>query len=210
MAHAGGKTKNLNRDKIIDAAIAAFAENPDATMAEIAEAAGIVRRTVYGHFPTRHDLIVGIVERAAQDFVDALPAADALPREPEVALALLELSAWPVGDRYRALLGIGRRELGDQCILDMLSESRQLTLDVIDDGRVRGVFTRDLPTETIVAASEAASLALLDHANRREGGISAAVAADVALSLAGVDSLRRRDAIRKAETVLGGVETHGA
>lgn len=201
VTHTGGKTKNLNRDKITDAAIVAFAENSEATMAEVAEAAGIVRRTVYGHFPTRHDLIIGIVERAAQELVDALPAPEDIPEEPEVALALLELSNWPVGDRYRALLGVGRRELGDQRVLDMLAGTRRLTCRIIEEGQARGVFTQRLAAETIVAVSEAASLALLDETASGEDNLTAEVAADIALSLAGVDTCRRLDAIRKAEAI---------
>ncbi len=203
VTHTGGKTKTLNRDKITDAAIVTFAENPEATMAEIAEAAGIVRRTVYGHFPTRHDLIIGIVERAAQELVEALPGPEDIPEEPEVALALLELSNWPVGDRYRALLGVGRRELGDQRVLDMLAGTRRLACRIIEDGQARGVFTQRLAAATIVAVSEAASLALLGETASGEDNLTAEVAADIALSLAGVDTCRRLDAIRKAEAIRG-------
>ncbi|MDI9930719.1 TetR/AcrR family transcriptional regulator [Rhodococcus sp. IEGM 1354] len=207
MVHTGSKTKNLNRDKITDAAIAAFAVNPEATVAEIAEAAGIVRRTVYGHFPTRHDLIIGIVERAAQELIDALPSPEDIPDEPDVALALLELCNWPVGDRYRALLGVGRRELGDQRILDMISGARQLTLDVVERGQARALFNRRVTADTIVAVSEAASLALLDDTHRVDGTITATIAADIALSLAGVDTARRADAIRSAEIIWNGIST---
>ncbi|WP_338889153.1 TetR/AcrR family transcriptional regulator [Rhodococcus sovatensis] len=198
MNGADGPTKLANRDKILDAAISAFASDPDATVEYIAQSAGVVRRTVYGHFPTRHDLIVGIVERAARDFVAALPVIDDLPSRPEVALALLELSSWSVADRYRALLGVGRRELGEQQILEVLSVSRRVILLVLERGRASGVFTDRMAAETVISVSEAATLALLDRANGGDDTITAATAAEVALSLAGVDRGIRQSAIDEA------------
>ena len=49
-----------NRSRIIEAAIGAFAADPDASMDDVARAAGVVRRTVYGHFPNRDALVEGI------------------------------------------------------------------------------------------------------------------------------------------------------
>mgnify|MGYP000529473317 CR=1 FL=1 len=43
------------------AAITAFAADPDASMDDVAKAAGVVRRTVYAHFDSREALINGIV-----------------------------------------------------------------------------------------------------------------------------------------------------
>jgi AcrR family transcriptional regulator len=42
---------------ILDAAVASLADNPDASMAEIAARAGVGRVTLYGHFKTRAELI---------------------------------------------------------------------------------------------------------------------------------------------------------
>lgn len=60
----------LNRTRLLEAARTLLADDPDATMAEIARAAGVGRGTAYRHFPTREDL-VGAVRRQARDDAEA-------------------------------------------------------------------------------------------------------------------------------------------
>ena len=58
---------NETRDRILDVALDVLGENPDAGMGDIASAAGVVRRTVYGHFPSRLDLVRTLTERAVTE-----------------------------------------------------------------------------------------------------------------------------------------------
>jgi AcrR family transcriptional regulator len=60
----------LNRAKIIDAARRLLADNRDASMRAIAEAAGLGRGTVHRHFSTRDELIHA-VRRQARDDADS-------------------------------------------------------------------------------------------------------------------------------------------
>lgn len=85
---------DLNRRRILDVALAELLRDPDASMDQIARAAGVVRRTVYGHFPSREALISTLVD----DAVEALAAAHAAGREgvadPAEAVARSVLSVW--------------------------------------------------------------------------------------------------------------------
>jgi AcrR family transcriptional regulator len=68
-AESGGRQRRsqaaANRNRIIEAAITAFAADPDASMDDVAKAAGVVRRTVYAYFDSREALINGIVDEPA-------------------------------------------------------------------------------------------------------------------------------------------------
>lgn len=73
-----------NRELILGAADAAFAElGMSASIASVAERAGVAPATVYRHFPTRADLVDAVFELRIVEYVDAIEAANALedPRE---------------------------------------------------------------------------------------------------------------------------------
>ncbi|MFD4469380.1 TetR/AcrR family transcriptional regulator [Rhodococcus sp. NPDC058505] len=176
-----------NRSRIIEAAIAEFAANPDASMDDVARAAGVVRRTVYGHFPNREALVQGIADEASAALVSLLDGLPDLPDRPDLTTALLALLSWPVGDRFRVLLTFARRELGEERIRDLLVPARAPSLAIIERGQADGVFSRYLPAPVLVALSEAIALAMFEEANRgavTDSGESFAVASLVLLGIA--------------------------
>ena len=86
----------INRDRILDAARTCFADDPDASMDDVAKAAGVVRRTVYAHFPSRDVLVEGLADDAAASLARALDLPE--PDDPAVALTVGVLRTWPVPD----------------------------------------------------------------------------------------------------------------
>jgi AcrR family transcriptional regulator len=64
---------------ILDAAVEVLGERPDASMAEIAAAAGVARQTVYAHFESREALLAAVADRAMAATLAAIDAAE-LPR----------------------------------------------------------------------------------------------------------------------------------
>src|ERR1700712_2622774 len=59
----------LNHAALIDAARRLLSDDPAATMAQIAKAAGVGRGTAYRHFPTRDDLIEAVRRQSRDDAV---------------------------------------------------------------------------------------------------------------------------------------------
>jgi AcrR family transcriptional regulator len=62
-------------DAIIGAARAALRERPDASMEDIAAAAGVTRQTVYAHFASREALIGALLDIVGAETVAAMDAA---------------------------------------------------------------------------------------------------------------------------------------
>lgn len=155
-----------NRVRILDAAISAFAGDPDASMDDVAKAAGVVRRTVYSHFPNREALIEGLVAEASGAIGASLASGPPAPERIDLAVAVLALRTWPVGDRFRVLLSFARRELGEERIHDLLEPLRTITVGNVERGQREGVFSTYLPAELLVAMYEGMTLTLLEHANR--------------------------------------------
>lgn len=193
-----------NRARIIDAAIGAFAADPDASMDDVARAAGVVRRTVYAHFPSREALVEGIVDEASAALVASFGGGGPQPDRPDLAVAVLSLLTWPIGDRFRMLLTFARRELGEQRILDLMEPARAPCIAIVEQGQRDGTFSSYLPATSLVAMTEAMTVTMLDQANRgtiNDSGESMAIAS---LALVGVAPERAAAVVDEARAWIRG------
>jgi AcrR family transcriptional regulator len=64
----------LNRARILEAAVAALAISSDATLNSIAKRAGVGQGTMYRHFPNREALLLAVYRQDVQAVIDAAPA----------------------------------------------------------------------------------------------------------------------------------------
>ncbi|MFF3333818.1 TetR/AcrR family transcriptional regulator [Streptomyces sp. NPDC002888] len=183
---------DANRRRILDVALAELLRDPDASMDQIARAAGVVRRTVYGHFPSREALISTLVDGA----VEAVEAAHTTGREdardPAEAVARSTLAVWEVADRYRILVAPAQRSVTVQGIRERLAPARAAGAEVLRRGLEQGVFTSPLPPQALAYVHEQMLFALMEAVNdglpaAQEAGRSAAV---TLLTTAGVPASR--------------------
>ncbi|MFD8813635.1 TetR/AcrR family transcriptional regulator, partial [Streptomyces sp. NPDC059627] len=199
-----GSRADANRRRILDVALAELLHDPDASMDQIARAAGVVRRTVYGHFTSREVLIGTLVE----DAVEALAAADAgagaeagaeagKAADPAEEVARSVLAVWEIADRYRLLVGLAQRTVTMRGIRDRLAPLRARKTALLQRGLDEGVFSSPLPAPALAYVHEQLLFAVMEAVNdglldAREAGRSAAVSA---LTAAGVPASRATEQV---------------
>jgi AcrR family transcriptional regulator len=190
-AHAtdpqGRSRTRLTRARILEAARRELGRDPDSSLGDIAEAAGVVRRTVYGHFAGRAALVEGLVEDAERALREALAVQEASGPDAVTALARFVLAVWPVGDRYRMLLGLAPQDLGPGRADEVLAPARETVAAIIAQGQRQGVFQTGVPPGPLSRALEGFLLGLLECVNAGTWADDGTRAAAAALVAVGVD-----------------------
>lgn len=152
----------LTRARILEAARQELGRAPESSLSDIAEAAGVVRRTVYDHFAGRSALVEGLAADALRRALAGVPSPgpDAVP-----AMARFVLALWPVGDRCRTLLRLAPQDLGEARANEILAPARAMATAIIERGQRQGVFHTRVPPEPLGKAVERLILALLECVN---------------------------------------------
>lgn len=157
------KDAHSNRRRILATARRKLRDDPDASLDSISQAAGVARRTLYGHFPSRHALIADLTQEAGRELRQAFARARTADADPVEALTRMVLAAWTVGDHHRVLIALGRRHLGEDAIHTTLAPARAEAVATLRRGQREGVFADHLPAlpaPVLAHALEALMLAL--------------------------------------------------
>ena len=150
------------RTRILDVALDVLGQNPDAGMGEIASAAGVVRRTVYGHFPSRTDLVRSLTQRAAGEIAAVLTEVDASHGTVDAVWADFIARLWPLTSRYRVLLSLRRGEYGAE-IHSLLVPIDATLAELVQRGQDDGVFARHLPADLLSQVAFSTVFAIADR-----------------------------------------------
>jgi AcrR family transcriptional regulator len=179
---------NETRDRILDVALDVLGENPDAGMGDIASAAGVVRRTVYGHFPSRLDLVRALTERAVAEMAAMFAEVNASGTEADATWVEFIARLWPVAHRYRVLLALRRGEYGE-AIHGLLGPVDELLADLVNRGQDSDVFARHLPAGILSQLAYGAVFAIADS-DLPDGMPGARAATITSLLMLGVPETR--------------------
>ncbi|GAA4586658.1 TetR/AcrR family transcriptional regulator [Planotetraspora phitsanulokensis] len=140
-----------NIASILDAAVLLLSRDADASVADIARAAGVGRVTLYGHFSTRADLVDAVLTRTVEQADATLDATDTAG-DPRQALTRLVGASWRIVHQFRSVLQAAQRELPPERIRAVHDRILRRVHTIIDRGRRAGVFRDDLPEEWLVTA----------------------------------------------------------
>lgn len=161
-----GSVRARNRAAILASAKALFARNPGASMEDVAAEAGVVRRTIYGHFPNRSELLKAIVRTETDDLADVLDEKELEARPAEEAVAMVLLRLWPAAARFWPLVSIGLKVLPQPADRSSFPFHRRF-VGLLERGQGEGVFADHLPLEALVLVAEGISFALLDARSQK-------------------------------------------
>ena len=161
------RSMNETRNRILDVALEVLGQNADAAMGDIASAAGVVRRTVYGHFPTRADLVQTLTRRAANEMTRVLSEVNASDRAADAVWVDFIARLWPLVRRYRVLLALRRGEYGEE-IHALLGPVDKALADLVRRGQDSRVFGRHLPAGILSQIAYAAVFSIADSERSTE------------------------------------------
>ncbi len=178
-------------DAILNAARIVFDERPDASMEDIAAAAGVTRQTVYAHFSSRDALIAALLHAAGAETVAAIDAArlDTIP--PAEALRQFLDIGWQLIRRNPRLLGpaLSRDPPGSN---DPHHAGTARLEQLIRRGQHAGDFGSTLPAAWLTAAILGLFRTAAEQVDtgRLSSSQAAAMLLDSTLRLCGADSAR--------------------
>jgi TetR/AcrR family transcriptional regulator, mexCD-oprJ operon repressor len=130
---------------ILDAAVDALAEHPDASMSAIAKRAGVVRATIYVHFPTREALLDAVTDRALREVGEVIAAAEPGRGEPREALARVVAATWRYLGRYHALVALNTSTQTPEQLRHRHGVVLGQLLPLVQRGQAVGVFRSEVP-----------------------------------------------------------------
>lgn len=172
-----------NRASLLRAAQAALAEHPQVSLDAIAQAAGLSRRALYGHFADRDSLVREVIAVSARQF--AAVADNAIAEDPRLALAELAARLWDASTAVRASASIAAS--GDYVseTASALEPLRQRLSSLMVEGAESGAFRPDISSDTLALLVEEVTRATLRERRVAES-LSAETAIKVVLSIAGL------------------------
>ena len=144
-----------NIQAIINAALEALADDPDASMAGIARRAGVVRATIYMHFPTREALLDAVMEHATALVADATRAAEPERGEPKEALERVLLATWRQLSQFHNILQININRLSAKELRRRHLPVTTQIIPLLERGQAEGVFRNDVSPDWLIAVVRA-------------------------------------------------------
>jgi AcrR family transcriptional regulator len=166
-------------EAILDAAAAVLARDPRAGLADVADAAGVTRQTVYAHFSSRAVLVDAVVDRATGRIGKTLEEArlDDLPAD-RALLRLVEIG-WDEIQTTELLLALPA-DAGDDRDGARHEPVRRLLTGIAKRGQEEGAFDPRLSVDWIADATIALGHAAGDRV--RSGGMTEKLAKEVLAS----------------------------
>ncbi|CNE63745.1 transcriptional regulator [Mycobacterium tuberculosis] len=135
--------------RIVSAARECLSRDPNASIDDIAKAAGVGRMTLYGHFRNRRELVDAAMADAVRAGEEVLSDVDLTGPAQEVLTRVLE-SSWRLVAESTAILTAAQGTLPAGRIRELHAGPAQRVEELIRRGQDEGVFRTDMPITWLV------------------------------------------------------------
>jgi len=152
-----------NREALLAAARVALNLDPDASLESIATLAGLSRRSLYGHFATRDELLRELISTGAARVASGVATVD--HPDPLVRLALIASRLWHEVEDIRVMAVFAVRGPLKGLTATALAPLRARVAAAIAEGAANGSVRGDIPVDRLARLVEDAALSALAEAS---------------------------------------------
>lgn len=172
-----------NREALLRAAQSLLAADANASLDAIAQAAGLSRRALYGHFADRESLLREVIALGAGRFNAIAELTD--DADPRVAIARMASRLWREASAVRATANIALDDAHVAETVVALAPLRRRVRELTERGVESGGFRGDMPPQLLAFLVEETARATL-RALRLTASDAASTVVRVVLSIVGV------------------------
>ncbi|MBF4562654.1 helix-turn-helix transcriptional regulator [Microbacterium sp. VKM Ac-2870] len=188
------KDAAANRAGILRAAAATLAIDPTASIDQIARAAGLSRRALYGHFDDRQALLSELISAGAQRFNAIASSVD--EPHPPLALARLTAALWTEAAHVQIAAALALDDTHLEHTAVALAPLRRALAAIVRTGQDDGTLRTDIAAPTLARLIEETARAAVSRIDA-SSPISTSLAVRAVLSIAGL-SWRESEALLSA------------
>ncbi|WP_158437858.1 TetR/AcrR family transcriptional regulator [Naasia lichenicola] len=153
-----------NRAAILDAARIVLNADPDAGLEAIAAEAGLTRRSLYGHFASRDELVRELIANGAARVAAAVGSVD--HEDPLVRLGIIAAGLWREVADIRVMAVLAARGPFARTTAAALAGLRLRVLTAVTEAQDLGTVRRDVQPGVLANLVENAALGVLDESAR--------------------------------------------
>lgn len=183
-AHTLRRDAVRNRDELLACAQREIARDPRASLATIAQAAGLTRRALYGYFSDRDALVRAVIERGAERFnaiANGIAAAEPLDELTELTTRL-----WHEASLVHASAAIALEERYLSLTAASLAPLRARLAAIVEDGQRTGQIRGDISAATLTRLIEETARTLIIRWDQQDAEVTAHLPVRAVLSIAGL------------------------
>ncbi|MEO8908289.1 MAG: TetR/AcrR family transcriptional regulator, partial [Microbacteriaceae bacterium] len=138
----------------------------DAPISAVAAEAGLSRRSIYGHFATRDDLVTEVLTRGAERVGASLEPI--MHPDARIEIALFGARLWSEVRHVRVMAQLAVHGPHREQVARALEPARRRLRASVERGVAAGQLRADIEPATLARLIEAAALSVLDEATRTE------------------------------------------